>query len=159
MRRIPIIALLPALLFVISGCGSSLNATEYLSLPFTAVAKVTIESSEYVVSISKGGANLVSVTVESPEALSGMTAILGEDSALEYRGSRIEHAFPRTVAELVYDAFCDANRIEAYSDGDVEVVRFASARGSGSVRIDGFSAVPMSLESEDVNIEFTEFNR
>ena len=159
MRRIPaaIAALIMSL--ALSACGSTADVTEYLSLPFTAEAKVVIESSEYVVSIEKGGADLVSVTVWQPEAFSGMTVSLGGDSSLELRGTKIDRGFPRTLAELIYDAFNEANRTESFADGDVRVVRFASKRGSGSIRVDGFSAVPLSLESGDVYIEFTDYQR
>ena len=159
MRRIPAALAALTLIFTLSACGSEPGATEYLSLPFSAEAKVSIESSEYLVHIDKGGANLVSVTVRQPEAFRELTVSLGEENALGFHGIKIADCFPRSLAQLVYDAFSDANRVEVFSDGDAEVVRFSSARGSGSVRVDAFSAVPLSLESEGVYIEFTDYQR
>lgn len=159
MRRIPVALLIAAMLFSLSACGNASDQTQYLSLPFTAEARVSIESSEYLVSIAKGGANLVSVTVKYPEAFYGMTVSLGEESAAGFRGAKITRGFPRSIAELIYDAFNEANRTDVFSDGESEVVRFSSDRGSGSVRVDAFSSVPLSIESEGVYIEFTDFQR
>ena len=158
MRKLPAIAVL-LLLFIISGCGSKPDATDYLSLPFESEARITIDSSEYLVNIKKGGANLISVTVDYPEALRGMTVSLGEESALIFRGMKADCGFPRSVAELIYDAFDAANTTEVFSDGATETVRFSSPRGRGSICVDGFSSVPISLESGDVYIEFTDFQR
>lgn len=159
MRRIPAVFAAFVMLFALSGCGSAAGVTEYLSLPFSAEARITIESSEYLVSVEKGGANLVSVRVRSPEALSGAAVSLGEESELSFRGEKITRGFPRSVAELIYEAFDETNITEVFSDGDAQIVRFASPRGGGSIRVDGFSATPLSIESEGVYIEFTDFQR
>ena len=158
MRKLPLIAVLLPLL-VISGCGSKADATDYLSLPFESEARIVIDSSEYLVTIKKGGANIVSVNVSYPEAFRGMSVSLGEESAVTFRGVKADCGFPRSVAELIYEAFETANVTEAFSEGDTQTVRFSSRLGSGSVCFDAFSSVPVSLESGDVYIEFTDFQR
>lgn len=157
MRKLPLIAAL--LLFIISGCGTKPNVTDCLSLPFESDARIVIDSSEYLVHIKKGGANLVSVTVSYPESFRGMTVSLGEESAVTFRGLKADCDFPRSVAELIYDAFQTANVTGTFSEGDTEKVRFSSPRGSGSVCVDSFSSVPLSLESDCVYIEFNDFQR
>lgn len=159
MRRILAALAVFAALIALSGCESATDVTEYLSLPFSAEAKITIDSSEYLVSVEKGGADLVSVRVRFPEALSGLTVSLGDGSRAEFRGETITRGFPRSIAELIYDAFNEANRTEVFSDGDARIVRFASRRGVGSIRVDGFSATPLSIESGDVYIEFEDYQR
>ena len=159
MRRIPALLILPALLSALFACGKTRDAAEYLSLPFSSKARITIDSSVYLASIEKGGADLVSVKIDYPEAFSGMVVSLEGGSSVVFRGSRIESGFPRSVAEVIYDAFSEANITEVFSDGDVQTVRFASRRGSGTIRADGFSSVPISLESDGVYIEFSDFKR
>lgn len=159
MRRIPALLAALAMIISLSACGSEVDVTEYISLPFTAKANVSIETSEYVVYIEKGGANLVSITVQQPDAFYGMTVSLDEEDSIGFNGSKIERGFPRSVAQLIFDAFNAANRTDVFSDGDTEIVRFASPRGNGSIRVDRFSAVPLSLESDGVYIEFSDYQR
>ena len=159
MRRIPAVILFLALSSALFACGRTQDVTEYLSLPFSSEAKITVESSEYLASIEKGGADLVTIRIGYPEAFSGMVVSLGDGSAVEFRGSKAENCFPRSVAELIYDAFSVPNVTEVISDGDVQIVRFTSGRGSGSIRFDGFSCVPISLESDGVYIEFSDYKR
>ena len=158
MRKLPLIAVLLPLL-IISGCANNADATDYLSLPFESEARIVIDSSEYFVTIKKGGANLVYVTVNYPDSFRGMSVSLGEESAITFRGVKADCGFPRSAAELIYEAFEKANITEAFSEGDMQTVRFSSRLGSGSVRLDAFSSVPVSLESGDVYIEFTDFQR
>lgn len=159
MRRIPAALAVLAMLFAFSACGKTRDVTEYLSLPFSCEAKITADSSEYLASVEKGGANLVSVRINYPESLSGMTLSLGEENEIAFRGSKALRGFPYSLAELISDAFNDAKRIESFSDGDCRIVRFASRRGVGIIKVDGFSAVPVSLESDGVYIEFNDFKR
>ena len=159
MRRIPAALAVLSMLFALSACGNTPDVTEYLSLPFSCEARITAESSEYLAAVEKGGANLVSVRINYPESLSGMTLSLGAENEIEFRGAKAGRGFPHSLAELIYDAFNDANRVEVFSDGNDRIVRFISRRGVGSIRIDGYSAVPVSLESDGVYIEFNDFKR
>ncbi|MBQ6552061.1 MAG: hypothetical protein IJL83_00350 [Clostridia bacterium] len=159
MRRIPALLVFSALSFALFACGNTQDVTEYLSLPFSSEVKIVVDSSEYLASVERGGADLVSVKLKSPEAFSGLVVSLGAGSSVEFRGSKIENRFPRSVAELIYDAFSDSNRTEVIADGDVQIVRFSSRRGNGSIRVDGFTSVPISLESDGVYIEFSDFKR
>ncbi|MBR4439872.1 MAG: hypothetical protein IKS88_04640, partial [Clostridia bacterium] len=72
MRRL-LASVVFAFLLLTAGCKKNVDIISYLSMPFESRAKLTIESSEYYVNVQKGGANLVSVTVVSPEALAGLT--------------------------------------------------------------------------------------
>lgn len=159
VRRIPLAAVLLALLFSMSACKSVPDVTECLSLPFSSAVKLNIESSEYMLRVEKGAGNLVSVAVTQPEALSGLTAVLGENSAVAFDGMQCESALPQTAAELIYAVFCDEKRVSVTPGGDVTEVSFASRFGGGKLTLDSFSAVPLSLEADGVYMEFSEFKR
>ena len=159
MRRIPAIITSVLMLFSLSACGKGSSAVDYLSIPFSSEARIVIDSSEYLVHIEKGGADLVSVVVGYPEDIRGMSVLLGEESGVSVRNAKILQGFPRSVAQLIYDAFEPSYITETFSDGDAEIVRFTSPHGGGNIRIDGFSCVPISLDSEGIHIEFTDFKR
>ena len=158
MRRSFAVSLSVLLLFL-SGCGASADPAEYLSMPFSGRVKLTIDSSEFLLDVTKGGANLVSVTVVSPEALEGLTASLGEENEISFRGIRCADGMPRTIAGLIYEAFDARNAVSVSSDGSVDVLRFSSSAGDGELRIDSFSAVPISLCTDGVEMIFIDFKR
>lgn len=158
MRRIPA-ALALAMLFVLSSCGSAADVTEYMSLPFSCKAEIVIGSSEYSAYIEKGGADLVKVSVIFPEALEGLTVSLGGGEEVAFRGASVSRGIPGSAARLIYDAFSEANRGAVTAEGETAVVAFRSDFGEGRLRVDAFSAVPVSLETDGVYMEFTDFKR
>lgn len=158
MRRIPAAAAL-ALIFTVSACGNAADVTEYLDIPFTCRAQVRIASSEYTLAIEKGGADLVRVTVIYPEALEGLTVSSEGEGEVAFRASSVTQGSPYSVAELIFDAFSASRRRGATTDGETSVVGFASDHGEGLLRVDAFSAVPISLEADGVYMEFTDFKR
>ena len=154
------VILIVSLLAVLCACESTPNdVTEYLSLPFSSSVKLRIESSEYMLRVEKGAGNLVSVTVAEPEAISGMTAALGENSVVAFDGMECQSALPQTAAELIFAAFSGEKRESVTARGDETEVSFTSRFGSGKLTIDSFSAVPLSLEADGMHMEFSEFKR
>lgn len=107
----------------------------------------------------KGGANLVSVTVDLPEALSGMTARLGENEAVGFSGMECDRGLPLTAAKLIYEAFCPENTTFVRADENETVVGFDCSSVEGKLRFESFSAVPVSLETDGFYMEFQEFKR
>ena len=158
MRRMLSIA---ALLFLLSAsaCGKVTDVTDYLSLPFSSEVVLKVDSSEYLLKVEKGGADLVSVTVVLPEALEGLSVTLGEGNAVSYHGAYCSDGMPCTVAGLIYAAFDTRNVLSSASSGDTSEVRFATPLGEGKLTFDTFSAVPLSLETEGVYMEFKDFKR
>ena len=157
MRRILAVSALA--LLVLSGCGKKHDAVAYMSAPFECRARLSIGSSEYVLKIEKGGADLVSVTVLSPEALEGLEVSLGGGSEVVFRGRSCAVGMPRTVAELIYAAFDTRNVVSSGPDGRETVVVFDSPSGGGKLRFDTFSSVPLSLEADGLYMDFTFFKR
>ncbi|MBR5941743.1 MAG: hypothetical protein IKZ81_00175 [Clostridia bacterium] len=158
MRRL-LASVVFAFLLLTAGCKKNVDIISYLSMPFESRAKLTIESSEYYVNVQKGGANLVSVTVVSPEALAGLTVSLGEQSELTFNGVACSEGMPFTAAELIREAFDARNVVSAVSDGETAEVYFAASAVAGKLRLDAFSAVPLSLEADGIYMEFTDFKR
>ena len=135
------------------------DVIDYLPMPFESRVKLTIESSEYCLDVQKGGANLVSVTVISPESLAGLTVSLGEQSELAFCGTSCADGLPFTVAELICEAFDTRNVVSSASDGETAELEFVASSVAGRLRFDAFSAVPLSIEADGIYLEFIDFKR
>jgi len=141
------------------GCKQKSDPLERFYAPFSAQAKVTVEDSEYIIGIEKGGGNLVSVSVISPEALSGLRFSLGQEEVITFSNNKLSIKFIDSLAELIYAAFNESNILEVTAGEKTSDVVFTFNGKRGNIRLDGFSNLPQTLKYENISMEFNEFVR
>ena len=158
MKRIFLSACVLILFFAV-GCEkkSSSGVTDIMYLPFTARAYVKIAGSEYSLLVEKGGANLVSVTVEAPQSLCGMKLSLDETETLTFDEMNLSEGFAKSIAHLFYYAFNEHSRLGIIHHERMAVVSFSAFGKEGEISVDTFSGRPVSLRFSEIFVEFCDF--
>lgn len=158
MKRIFLSACVFLILFA-AGCKKNTDSDFYGSIyhPFTARVQVKIDSSEYSLIVEKGGANLISVKVEAPLSLQGMSFSLGEDEKLTFNKMDFSSCFTESIAHLFNFAFSEQNRTGIDYFGETANISFLAFGKEGIIYVDSFSKLPVSLSFGEITAEFCDF--
>ncbi len=152
--------MLASILFCFAvGCKKGSEPIECIYSPFSSEVKMTVDDSEYILFVEKGGANLVSVSVVSPEALRGLRISLGEKDTLSFTDKSFLLGLNESVGKLIYSAFSQSNTLETNIGEEITSIVFSYGEKRGVIYADSFTKTPLTLKIGNIDMEFNEFIR
>ena len=155
-RLICLFALLPLFL----GCAQDgSDVGKYITQPFECRVALTCNSSEYTLSVSKCGADLITLTVIKPLSIEGLSISVEGGMTQSYKGIDTATELPTaSFAKVMLAAFSQPSEENIRKTDEGYEITFECDGDGGILLLDSFSYVPLRINWKEYNAEFSHYS-